>query len=653
MATFYMFYAIILQWLIYSTKEVILIGISNEQSRPASLQCYSDYSMRAYYNSNGKALDEMKQFEINTRKFITTKRVLKSYVIPVVFHVYGTNFAGKTVNDNTIIRALKKLNDDFHGLNHDFNTVHSAFLGNRSTFDVTFKLARKDPNGSPTTGIIYYPEKSGYGSNARNSEIQAEAWNNYKYCNVYIQLDLFGNSEWYHAGIAWYPDSGMSDAKLARIVYNGQYLYGNTDDEFSSLLTHEFGHWLNLIHTFEDGCTASSENQCDQTGDKVCDTPQTVGNQGCGDVHNCVGNYVNSENYMDYSGAYGCYKMFTSGQVARMEAAMHHAARITLWQNENLIATGVVGDDDVLPRAAYICPNATWISNGAIVAGGSWGTANNKLAYPSGLDVDDEQTVYVTDPFNHRIMAWKYGATTGEIIAGHGYGANGLLSTPTDVIIDRKTDDLIICDAGNRRVIRQSRLNSTNGQTIISNVHCMCLALDDKGALYVSDANQSIVRRWSPGQPLGTVVAGGGGQGDRLDQFNFPNFIFVDRNYSVYVADGYNNRIMKWEKGAKEGIVVAGGRGSEDDPAQLANPRGIIVDQLGTIYVGSYHNSGIKRWKKGATHGDVLIGANGQDVQSIPLQGPHGIAFDRQGNLYVADMWGCQVLRYDIDKSLC
>ncbi|CAF3260218.1 unnamed protein product, partial [Rotaria sp. Silwood2] len=304
-----------------------------------------------------------------------------------------------------------------------------------------------------------------------------------------------------------------------------------------------------------------------------------------------------------------------------------------------------------LPRSAHICPNATWTLNGVIVAGGGWGTTNDKLAYPSGLDVDDEQTVYVADSSNHRVMAWKKGATTGEIFAGHGHGANGYLS-PADLIIDRKTDNLIICDAGNRRVVRQSRLNHTNGQTIISNIDCSGLALDDKGALYVSDTKELVVRRYYPGQSLGEVVAGGNGQGDRLDQLNQPMFIFVDRDYSVYVADTYNHRIMKWMKGAKEGIVVAGGPGSTDDPAQLSNPRGVIVDQLGTMYAASYWNSGIKRWKEGANHGDVIIHHNGQAI-SNPLTGPNGITFDHRGNLYVADGWMCTVWRFDIDKSLC
>ncbi|CAF4429943.1 unnamed protein product, partial [Rotaria sp. Silwood2] len=53
------------------------------------------------------------------------------------------------------------------------------------------------------------------------------------------------------------------------------------------------------------------------------------------------------------------------------------------------------------------------------VAGGNGeGNAMNQLKTPWGLCVDDEQTVYIADCSNHRIIEWKYGATAGEVMAG-------------------------------------------------------------------------------------------------------------------------------------------------------------------------------------------------------------------------------------------
>ncbi|CAF2145682.1 unnamed protein product [Rotaria magnacalcarata] len=87
------------------------------------------------------------------------------------------------------------------------------------------------------------------------------------------------------------------------------------------------------------------------------------------------------------------------------------------------------------------------------------------------------------------------------------------------------------------------------------------------------------------GEKNGTLVAGGNGQGDGLNQLNEPTYLFVDRQQNVYVSDQNNKRVMKWDKGAKEGIVVAGGQGKGSALTQLSDPNGLFVDTLGTLYV--------------------------------------------------------------------
>ena len=45
------------------------------------------------------------------------------------------------------------------------------------------------------------------------------------------------------------------------------------------------------------------------------------------------------------------------------------------------------------------------------------------------------------------------------------------------------------------------------------------------------------VRRYRRGESQGTVVAGGNGDGNRLDQLSDPQYVFVDRDHSVYVSE--------------------------------------------------------------------------------------------------------------------
>ncbi|CAF1338992.1 unnamed protein product [Rotaria sp. Silwood1] len=299
-------------------------------------------------------------------------------------------------------------------------------------------------------------------------------------------------------------------------------------------------------------------------------------------------------------------------------------------------------------RASFtdIHPNAKWAQNGITVAGGNGrGSETNQLNEPLGLYVDDDQTIYVADASNNRIVEWKYGATNGKVVAGGNGQGNGAhqLNGPLDVIIDKESDNLLISDYRNNRVVRWSRRNGTRGETIISNIPYLGLTMDDNGFLYVVHNEKDEVRRYKIGDTKATVVAGGNGEGNRLDQLSHPQYVFVDRDHSVYVSEWGNNRVMKWEQGAKQGIVVAGGQGKGNSLTQLNYPYGVVVDQLGTVYVADFGNHRIMRWPKGATQGSVIVGGNGKGAQSNQLQYPVGLSFDRHGNLYVADCWNNRV----------
>jgi sugar lactone lactonase YvrE len=267
--------------------------------------------------------------------------------------------------------------------------------------------------------------------------------------------------------------------------------------------------------------------------------------------------------------------------------------------------------------------------------------------------IDDDQTIYVADTNNHRIVAWKSGATAGQIVAG-GNGAGSQtnqFNQPVDLIIDKERNNLIICDINNRRVVQWPRQNGTTGQIIIADVDCCRLAMDNQGYLYVSDYKKHEVRRWKVGNTRGSLVAGGNGQGNGLNQLNVPTFIFVDEDHSIYVSDRDNHRVTKWMKGAKQGIIVAGGQGEGNGLTQLSHPQGLIVDRLGTLYVADRGNHRISRWLKGAVRGDVIVGGNGKGEQANQLNYPLGLSFDRQGNLYVVDHYNNRIQRFDIDRS--
>lgn len=90
--------------------------------------------------------------------------------------------------------------------------------------------------------------------------------------------------------------------------YAGQYDQGETG-------THEVGHWLDLLHTFDGGCSPH--------GDFVADTPaQKTPTRGCPEGKDtCKAPGLDPiHNYMDYSFD-SCYTEFTPGQSQRMADA--------------------------------------------------------------------------------------------------------------------------------------------------------------------------------------------------------------------------------------------------------------------------------------------------------------------------------------------
>ncbi|CAF1543435.1 unnamed protein product, partial [Adineta steineri] len=287
---------------------------------------------------------------------------------------------------------------------------------------------------------------------------------------------------------------------------------------------------------------------------------------------------------------------------------------------------------------------------GITVAGGNGhGQELNQLSYPRGMFIDNDKSIYIADCGNDRIVKWKLNSNIGQIIAGeNGVGnRNNQLSWPTNIIFDKENNSFIISDYKNNRVIQYFDQNQTNQQILISYINCVGLTIDKNGFIYTSDSQNNEVRRWKQGDKKGELVAGGNGQGNGLNQLNYPTYIFIDEDYSLYISDYENNRVMKWRKDAKEGIIVAGGNGEGRSLKQLSHPRGVIVDHLGQIYVADCSNHRVMRWCEGDAEGEIVVGGYGQGNQSNQLNYPTGLSFDNEENLYVADCSNDRIQKYE------
>ena len=276
----------------------------------------------------------------------------------------------------------------------------------------------------------------------------------------------------------------------------------------------------------------------------------------------------------------------------------------------------------------------------------------DQLSCPCSFCLDEQNhTIYIADYDNHRVVEWARDAKIGRVVAG-GYGSGNetsQLSHPTDVIIDRDNEALIVADQYNKRIMRWSRERNPHGQIIISDIDCARLAMHKDGSLYVSDWKKNEIRRWEKGGNHGTIVAGGNGKGNRLDQLNYPTHLFVDSDHTLYISDRDNHRVVKWLKDAHEGEVVVGGNGRGNRRTQLSYPQGVIVDQFNQVYVVDGGNDRVVRWYEGAKEGTIVIGGICNEKHENQLNSPIGLSLDDEGNLYVADWENHRIQKFDID----
>ena len=132
-------------------------------------------------------------------------------------------------------------------------------------------------------------------------------------------LNVYVNAGGGALGYAYYPGDYRERPYVDCSVLDWDTLPGGpygTNFSLGKTLTHEAGHWLNLAHTFDKGCS--------NYGDYVDDTPaQKSPTSGCPIGRDSCTNDPGLDpihTYMDYSFD-SCYFEFTPGQAARMQDA--------------------------------------------------------------------------------------------------------------------------------------------------------------------------------------------------------------------------------------------------------------------------------------------------------------------------------------------
>lgn len=237
----------------------------------------------------------------------------RTLVIQVVFHlIERTDGVTGVLSDEMIQSQIDILNEDFQGL------IGTPGEGGFNS-GIEFVLARFDPDGNPTTGIDRVVSDAFFTDpyDSPNDMKLALAWDTNRYLNIYSN-DCAGFLLGY-ATFPAYEAGGPEDGVVVLWESVGRNSPGGPPYDQGRTLSHEIGHYLGLLHTFEGGC-ATGYNQ----GDLLADTPpEADANYDCNPntPSGCGSGLSPITNYMDYSTDV-CMDNFSAEQSNRMRCSV-------------------------------------------------------------------------------------------------------------------------------------------------------------------------------------------------------------------------------------------------------------------------------------------------------------------------------------------
>lgn len=240
-----------------------------------------------------------------------------------------------------------------------------------------------------------------------------------------------------------------------------------------------------------------------------------------------------------------------------------------------------------------------------------------QLWYPTGVAVDKKGNVYIAEEFNNRVR--KIDAS-GTITTIAGTGATGYMAGGF---------------SGDGFAASLAQINSPYG-----------LFVDDVGNIYLADSYNNRIRKIDTSGIINTVVGGGSsGLGDGSlptdATLNVPIAVSVDASGNMYISDGNNSRIRKVTSSSGIITTIAGTRTAGytgDDSlasvAEINHPGAVISDVCGNVYIADWGNNRIRKVSSNICDESVSIvsGVEAFNVYPNPNTGAFTVLLTSRSN---------------------
>ncbi|MGA2052591.1 MAG: immunoglobulin domain-containing protein [Opitutales bacterium] len=272
----------------------------------------------------------------------------------------------------------------------------------------------------------------------------------------------------------------------------------------------------------------------------------------------------------------------------------------------------------------------TTIAGLAGTSGNTDGTGSAaRFNNPTALTVDSGGNIYVADTNNDDIRKIAPGGVVSTLagmpgVPGtlNGTGAGARFNGPSGIAVDNE-GNLFVSDTNNHTIRKVTSAGNVTTIAGLANFNGsvdgigsgaefgapMGIALDNAGNYYVVDASYSTVRQLSFDGFVYTVttLAGNTGNIGSVDgvgtgaEFNQPAGVATDGQGNVYVSDTQNDTVRKVV--VASGVVTtlagsAGNPGSADGVGTAARfdlPMGLASDGLGNLYIADSKNDTIRK----------------------------------------------------------